>query len=297
MIDFVVFRGTGAPQLPNNQPEGQMAQICNSLPKTQFECHEPTWEASIGPIGGPFDGQSLNTNVETAAMEAAEYLKTRPDPVGIGGYSLGALCASRLLEGINAREFTRDNGDPIEVKFVCNIANPARRAGESVFSLVPNNLYGLHGEHKPWPNIGFDNVFEYANKEDIITASPVDSPFRLVNDGISPFSFAEGARIGDISQSALYSQLGAASFNGNYAQTAIGNLPPAVQALLATYVNPFDIRFYERLVEAFVGAVRYLDPNPMTGAHILYSTQPMPSAGGLTWSAQAARAITERYSQ
>ncbi|AFA72330.1 hypothetical protein GPOL_c12750 [Gordonia polyisoprenivorans VH2] len=97
----------------------------------------------------------------------------------MSGYSLGALVVGDFLAA-QARGQCRD----CEVLAVVNIANPARRAGQSYG--LPSHGFGIDGQHAPWPT-GVD-VFEIANLVDGITSLPASSPWRQVADQIRTFS-------------------------------------------------------------------------------------------------------------
>lgn len=265
MIDVFTFRGTGEPRSGDGIPSGMLADITGRLDVRRFRCREPEWPAVIGPAGSPDGwGVSLETSVAAGTRAGVSAIQESPEPCGLIGYSLGGIVVSRILEGVRSGEFVNTDGTPLDIAFAVNIANPLRRRGESVHDLCPGDTFGLHGEHGPWPDI---DIQEYANPGDIITASRADSPLRLINDGIAPFSFVEGARIGDV------------GFR--------------ITAQLAQLFADNPLQNFERFQRAFTGVVGYLTPWPH-GEHVLYSGMPMPGTD-ITWTTHAARHINSTH--
>lgn len=266
MIDVVTFRGTGEPRQPNGNPSGMLAEITRRLDPQHFRCHEPDWPAVIGPAGSPQGlGVSLNTSVVRGVEAGVRAIQDSPNVCGLISYSLGGICVSRILEGARSGAFRNADGSPLDIAFAVNIANPLRKRGESVGNLCGNDSFGLHGQRGKWPDL---DIREYANPFDIITSAADDSPLRLINDGISPFSVVEGWRIGDL------------GFQINL----------QLARLLAQ--NP--LQDMERFRSAFQGVVGYLTPFP-DGEHTRYSGRNMPGTN-VTWTTHAADYLNDVHS-
>lgn len=262
MIDVITFRGTTEPQ-NGDRPVGMLRGITDLLDQhpDKFRCIEPTWPASIGPVG-PADlhllGPSLDTTVAQGVEAGRRAIRDSPNVCGLLGYSLGAICTSRILEAVRQDRtgFRNANGTRLQIAFVVNLANPLRRRGDSVGNLCPPDRFGLHGEHGAWPAL---DVREYANPHDIITCSPANSPLRVINAGISPFSLIEGGRVGDV-------------------LTAL--------ALLAASPIAGPLVF-----ETLQGVISYLSPH---GDHVLYGEQHFPGSDRF-WTQHAADYLIGRY--
>ena len=121
-----------------------------------------------------------------------------------------------------------------------------------------------NGERGEWPDI---DVLEYANPVDIITSATADSPLRLIDVGVSPFSFVEGARV--------------------------GNLGYQINVQLAQLFARDPLQNLQRFQIAFAGVMGYLTPFP-DGEHVRYSGRNMPGSH-LTWTRHAARHINSNH--
>ncbi|WP_067904987.1 hypothetical protein [Nocardia vaccinii] len=264
MIDIITLRGTGETRNADGSPTGMLASITDLLPTSSFSFFEPDWPASVGPDPNLW-GSSLDTSVRLGTAAGVQAIQQSPNICGLLSYSLGGICASRILEGVAAGQYTNTDGSPLEIAFAVFVANPLRKAGDSVNNLCPPTTFGLHGQRGTWP--ARVATREYANPGDIITASPADSPLRVIDVGISPFSFVEGARIGDI-----------------------GYL---IFAQLLDFLRLNPLNNLQRYGEAVNGVIGYLTPYPQ-GQHVLYSAQNMPGTD-TPWTTAAADYITADF--
>ncbi|MET7768874.1 hypothetical protein [Nocardia sp. NPDC005366] len=264
MIDIITLRGTGEPRTADGTPVGMLGDVTALLDRNRFTVFEPDWPASVGPSPDLW-GPSLETSVREGVAAGVRAIQDSPNICGLLSYSLGGICASKILEGVRSGAYTNTDGSPLEIAFAVNIANPLRRAGQSVGNLCPPQTFGLHGQRGPWPpNVA---VREYANPGDIITSVRADSPLRLVDAGISPFSFIEGARI--------------------------GNLTPLIFAELLRFLMNDPVSNLNRYALAVQGVIGYLTPWP-DGEHVLYSGHNMPGTGVL-WTTHAAEYINANF--
>ncbi|RDI55655.1 hypothetical protein [Nocardia mexicana] len=264
MIDIITLRGTGEQRNPDGAPAGMLRDVTRLLDPARFSAFEPDWPASVGPTPEVW-GPSLETSVRLGTEAGVRAIQDSPNICGLLSYSLGSICASNILEGVRCGEYTNPDGSPLQIAFSVAIANPVRPPGVSVNDLCPPHLYGLHGRHGPFP--GDVDVREYANPGDIITASAADSPLRLIDVGISPFSFVEGARI--------------------------GNLTPLIFDELLRWLMRDPAGNVHRYAEAVRGVIGYLTPWP-DGQHVLYSGHTMPGTDVL-WTTHAAQHINENH--
>jgi hypothetical protein len=264
MIDVITFRGTGEARNPDGRPAGMLYEVTKLLDPDRFTCFEPNWPASVGPEPNLW-GPSLDTSVRLGTAAGVRAIQDSPNVCGLLSYSLGGICAGRILEGVRAGQYTNPDGRPLQIAFAVTIADPLRRAGDSVHDLCPPTTFGLHGQHGPWPEDV--DVREYANPGDIVTASPADSPLRLIDVGISPFSFVEGARL--------------------------GNLAPAIFEELLRFLRTDPITNLDRYADAVRGVIGYLTPWPV-GQHVLYSEHDMPGTN-MRWTAHAAQYLNATY--
>ncbi|MGA4787599.1 hypothetical protein [Nocardia sp. AB354] len=264
MIDIITLRGTGEPRNADGSPAGMLAAVTDLLSTDSFSFFEPDWPASVGPDPNLW-GPSLDTSVRLGIAAGVEAIQQSPNVCALLSYSLGGICASRILEGVATGEYTNTDGSPLEIAFAVFIANPLRKAGDSVNNLCPPTTYGLHGQHGTWPAAVATR--EYANSGDIITASPADSPLRVIDVGISPFSFVEGARFG----------------NASY----------LIFAQLLEFLMSNPVANLQRFATAVNGVIGYLTPYP-DGQHVLYPAHDMPGTD-VTWTTAAANYITENF--
>ncbi|PXX59106.1 hypothetical protein DFR70_11223 [Nocardia tenerifensis] len=264
MIDIITFRGTGEPRNSNGTPMGMLHDVTRLLDPERFSSFEPNWPAAIGPVPELW-GPSLDTSVRIGVEKGVKAIQDSPNVCGVLSYSHGGICASQILEGVHAGKYKNTDGSPLEIAFAVNIANPMRKAGESVRNLCPPSTFGIHGQRCTWP--AEVAVREYANPGDIITSSPADSPLRLIDIGISPFSFLEGARI--------------------------GNLGPMIFAELLEWLMRDPVSNLERYATAVRGVIGYLTPWP-DGQHVLYSGHNMPGTNHL-WTTDAAEYINNTF--
>lgn len=270
-IDILTFRGTGEPRLAGGQTQGMLANISDPILESavadQFTFFEPNWEAHVGPAGGDLHGHSLNTCVAVGVAEGVIAAQQAENPIALVGYSLGAIVASRILEGIENGTYKNADGSPIQVKFMLNISNPLRRKGEAEgFSIRPD-LYGLHGQRPA----SLTPVHEIVNPNDAISATAGNSPLRIVNDAISPFSFVEGWQLGDV-------------------QAAIQRMKD--EEIGAHW---WDAAWWQKYADAFRGAVGYALPFPW-GDHVSYPIAKVPGSS-ITYTQYAVETIIGEYAE
>ncbi|WP_067848483.1 hypothetical protein [Nocardia lijiangensis] len=263
MIDIITLRGTGEPRNANGVPAGMLRDVTKLLDPEKFTAFEPNWPASVGPAPDVW-GPSLETSVRLGVAAGVRAIQDSPNVCGLLSYSLGGICASRILEGVRSGKYKNVDGSPLEIAFAVNIANPLRKAGQSVGNLCPPSTYGLHGQRGAWPAL---DVREYANPGDIITSSPADSPLRVIDVGISPFSFVEGARF--------------------------GNVTPLIFDELLRFLLRNPVANLDRYAEAVQGVIGYLTPWP-DGQHVRYSGRNMPGTNVL-WTTHAADYLNATY--
>jgi hypothetical protein len=264
MIDIITLRGTGETRNADGAPAGMLASVTDLLPTSSFSFFEPDWPASVGPDPDLW-GPSLDTSVRLGTAAGVRAIQQSPNICGLLSYSLGSICASHILEGVASGQYTNTDGSPLEIAFAVFIANPLRKAGDSVNNLCPSTTFGLAGQHGAWPTQVATQ--EYANPNDIITASPADSPLRIIAAGISPFSFIEGARLGNVSY--------------------------LLFAELMDFLTENPVANLARYTAAVNGVIGYLTPYPF-GQHVLYSAQDMPGTD-VIWTTAAANYITAGF--
>lgn len=270
MIDILTFRGTGEPRVEGGETLGMLRNIAqpilDSPHSLEFSFFEPNWDAVVGPVGGDFHGSSLLTSVSRGVEAGAEAARQADNIIGLMGYSLGAIVASRLLEKFESGEITNEDGSPIQVAFMLNISNPVRRRGEFQGTGIRPDLYGLHGERAET----YDTpVYEYVNPNDCITATAANSPLRIINDAISPFSFVEGARLGDVTE-------------------AIDRMKEAELGK-----NWWDAAWWQKYADATRGAIGYALPFPW-GDHVSYPIAKVPGSE-LTYTQHAIETILSNH--
>lgn len=266
MYDIITFRGTGEPRGSRGVPTGMVAEITRNLDPSKFRCTEPIWPAQISPFGpgGTPQSPSLDRSVEIGIAAGVSAIRETDNVCGLISYSLGGIVASAILEGVASGRFTNADGSPLEIAFAVFLANPRRRAGDSMHGLCAPDTFGLHGEHGRWPDL---EVLEYACPRDIITTSPKDSPLRMLDAAVGPFSFVEGARL--------------------------GNAGPAIISELVRTFTTDPAHDFHRYLSAFDGVAGYLTPWP-NGSHVLYSGQEFDNTG-MTWTQHAANHLNRRY--
>ncbi|MFD3511024.1 PE-PPE domain-containing protein [Nocardia sp. NPDC058666] len=162
-----------------------LAQVTRHLDQSRYEIGaDVDYPASIGPMNPQkrIDGCSEDFSVAAGVDALATAVRAAKYPVGLLGYSLGAIVVSRFLEAKARGEFPE-----CDVLWAANIANPLRRCGDSL--LGDPGGFGINGEHGPWPSDV--RTWEVAHAADGITCCPADSPLRALADGVSAFSFAE----------------------------------------------------------------------------------------------------------
>jgi len=189
MIMVLAFRGTG-----EVLGEGMLKDFTDRL-NSSFAVEDVDFPATLGPVGRGIQpsGVSLNTAVRIGASNglalAQKYAGT---PIAFLGYSLGALVVDQILTELVSPQVRGD----MDVRFAFNIANPGRRAGESIGDVCNKTNFGLHGERVLGP--ADIPVYELANPADMITDADPLSPVRRISDAISPFSLIEGGEIGNL---------------------------------------------------------------------------------------------------
>lgn len=182
MIDIITIRGTGELQ---DDPNNMLRNVVNRLVRSRFRCiGDCPYPAAVGPAGHglDLDGPSEATSRAYGVSALGAMVRAAPNPVGVVAYSLGALVLDDF-RAVQARGAFLD----CEIAFSAAVANPARRAGESI-DLNPHG-FGINGERDDFtPGVPH---FEAANPADVITSSSAGSPLRTLADGMSAFSFAE----------------------------------------------------------------------------------------------------------
>ncbi|MBH0774822.1 hypothetical protein [Nocardia bovistercoris] len=264
MIDIITLRGTGEPRNSDGKPAGMLRDVTKLLDPMRFTAFEPNWPASVGPTPDLW-GPSLDTSVRKGVAAGVKAIQDSPNVCALLSYSLGSICASKILEGVRAGTYTNTDGSPLEIAFAVSIADPLRKAGDSVGNLCPPTTFGLHGQHGPWPEDIPTRA--YANPGDVITAAPANSPLRIIDVGISPFSFVEGARI--------------------------GNVGPLIFAELLRFLMSDPAANLNRYTQAVQGVIGYLTPWP-DGQHVRYSGHDMPGTDVL-WTTHAAEYINDTF--
>ncbi|SLG39968.1 Uncharacterised protein [Mycobacteroides abscessus subsp. abscessus] len=152
--------------------------------------HDVDYPAAIGPANpdhNPLGGVSLYDSVEAGVAEIARLVARADEPVGLVGYSLGAMAISRYLERCRSGWITA-GFDANRIAFVGLVANPLRAEGDSIDGKAHG--WGIAGQHGPWPVLP---VFEIANPGDMITACPANSPLRYLADSLT---FASATDLG-----------------------------------------------------------------------------------------------------
>lgn len=180
MIDIITVRGTGEQM---NGPRNLLNDVVGRLDRSRYrplgDCPYP---AAVGPAGADPAGPSERTSRSIGVAALAAMIRATPNLVGVVAYSLGALVLNDFRE-LQARGAYLD----CQLAFSASVANPARRAGDSIDPGARG--YGINGERGEFePNAPH---FEVANPGDVITSSSDGSPLRALADGMSAFSFAE----------------------------------------------------------------------------------------------------------
>ncbi|MFW0797257.1 alpha/beta fold hydrolase [Gordonia sp. CPCC 205515] len=177
MKTYLTVRGTAEPHNKKTTMLGQVATQVNGL-VDWVDVDYPASIAVFNPQGTPTGVSEAQSRAIGVANLAAEIRRT-PNDVILSGYSLGALVVSDLLAAKARGDFS-----DCFVDAVVNIANPARRPGQSYGR--PSFGFGLDGPHAPWPT-GLP-TFEIANPVDGITSAPANSPWRAFAGAIRKLS-------------------------------------------------------------------------------------------------------------
>lgn len=111
MIDIVTLRGTGEPRNANGTPTGMLHDVTKLLDADRFTCFEPDWPASIGPTPELW-GPSLKTSIRRGVAAGVRAIQDSPNVCGLLSYSLGGICASKILEGVRSGKYTNADGSP-----------------------------------------------------------------------------------------------------------------------------------------------------------------------------------------
>ena len=252
-----VFRGTG-----ESLNAGMCWTVAGKLNKNKYNVVEIRYPATIGPVGGASNGVSLNKSLEVASQLLADQVRQHGPNYAVVGYSLGALATSRIMEDIA--------GGRLRIaapKWAVQIANPARNPGHSARALCASNLYGIHGKHEPYPTS--THVIELASGRDMITATPENSPIRLLSYLVSPFE--------------LIAQKDAE----NKGYDLIGLLNKVRREDWLSWIRRGNY------AEALNGIIGYLVPwgIPPRNQHTLYNIDIMPGTGK-TWTDWAVSEVT-----
>lgn len=270
-IDILTFRGTGEKRLPDGYPQGMLSSIVEPIRESNrassFTFFEPEWDAEIGPAGGDILGGSLDVSVRNGVAAGIRAIQDSPNKVGILSYSLGGIVASLIAEAAHSRKAANRDGSPLEIAFVLNIANPLRRPGEAEGFSIQKDTFGLHGARVSTPGIPFH---EYANPLDIITSSTARSRLRLIDGAISPFSFREGWRLGDVNA--------------------------ALQRIKDAEVGKYwwDAAWWKQFSDDFRGIIGYSLPFPW-GDHVGYASAHIPGTDQ-SYTQHAVDLILREYS-
>lgn len=181
MIDIISLRGTGEPL---NGPTNMLTVVTAALDPTRHhllgDCDYPASVGPDNPQGNPA-GVSETTSVTVGLANLVAMIRAATNPVGVIGYSLGALVVTALREAQARGEYS-----DCEVAFTACMANPRRHAGDSI---DPNPYgFGIAGQRGPISDVPH---FEAANPADAITSCNPDSPLRTLADGLGAFSFAD----------------------------------------------------------------------------------------------------------
>ncbi|MCX4094284.1 PE-PPE domain-containing protein [Nocardia sp. alder85J] len=180
-VDVITCRGTSEPL---DGEHNMLTYVTGELDPARYAlAGDLPYPAALGPIGpdgnplGPSEDESVAAGVDALVRS----IRSRVNPVGLLGYSLGAEVISRFLEARARGEFA----DCVVAWSAC-VANPLRREGDSI---DPNPYgWGIAGQMRADPA---HPHFEVANALDTITSCPADSPLRTIADAMSAFSFAE----------------------------------------------------------------------------------------------------------
>lgn len=254
-------RGTGESR---GVRTGMCGAVARQLDPNHFDLYEIGYPATIGGVGKQpgQPGYPLDMSVQMGVDELATKIRATKYPAGIISYSLGGIVVARFLEAVARGELLNDNGKPLQVDFVVNIANPSRAPGDSV---VPAPGHGIHSAHGPWP--AGTQVYELANPHDIICSADRFSPARKIAGALSPYAALEARKSDPI--------------------TDLRKIQ--AEDLLARFVPG-------RYTRAALGLAGYLVADPRTGLtqHNLYASQPMPGQH-LTWTDWAAHELNRRY--
>ncbi|MQY30636.1 PE-PPE domain-containing protein [Nocardia aurantia] len=180
-VDVITCRGTAEPAGGTRNLLSYVTAELNPAAYTLIG--DLPYPASVGPAGpeGSSLGPSEAESVRQGVANLAQAIRAAVNPVGILGYSLGAEVVTRFAEAQAHGEFP-----DCEVAWTACVANPLRREGDSI---EPDSIgFGIAGRVRfdpPHPHV------ESANRLDVITCCPADSPLRNVADAMSAFSFAE----------------------------------------------------------------------------------------------------------
>jgi len=193
----LAYRGTG-----EVLGQGMLADFATYL-SPSFQVVHVDFPATLGPVGRgiQIQGVALDTAVRIGASNGlALAQKYSPGKIALLGYSLGALVVDQILTELTSSTVRGD----LDVMWALNIANPGRRAGESLGDVCGAVNFGLHGQRVGGP--ADIPVIELANPHDMITNCDPLSPIRRISDAISPFSLAavEGIKFGDVTHQLKY---------------------------------------------------------------------------------------------
>jgi len=180
--EVIEVRGTGEPQ---GGASNFLRQVTSRLPAERFHRHDLLYPASIGIANptGDIRGVSEAQSIRQGLFELERLIRSfNGQPVGLLGYSLGAMVVTRFLERQARGEYVG-----CQVSWAGMVANPLRNEGDSFYQPhVPG--YGIAGRHERFsPDV---KVWEIANPRDGITCCPDNSPLRTVSDSLTNFSFA-----------------------------------------------------------------------------------------------------------
>lgn len=179
MIDVIACRGTGEHL---NAASNMLFGVTRLLDGDRFDIvGDLDYPATVGPAGGEAFGPSEDESVRIGVVNLVGMIRAAANPVGLLGYSLGALVVTAFREA-QARGAYSD----CEIAWSACVANPRRAAGDTIDLYSAG--FGINGQHAPFAGAVH---FEAANPADTITSCPQESPLRTVADQMSAFSFAE----------------------------------------------------------------------------------------------------------
>lgn len=161
MIDFLMFKGTGAPE----GGDGICRLFTDRLDRRKFNVRYIEYPASYG---NPAYGISVSKGV-VAGLKA---IRESPNVCAVGGFSQGATVAGNIAAAIGAGRYPE-----LELSHCALIADPLRAKGSSTLNPGVGG-YGIGGSR---PVTGIDHFMQVAASGDPICALP-ENPLRWLAD-------------------------------------------------------------------------------------------------------------------